>query len=348
MNNLTFQSVIQITKQRDNESLDRSLMTALAENLPLRIISLFKLTNEIDDISLEPALCLSVRSEGNNKTSLQWDEVLDETTHSKSLKTCIADRKKIVYRNSDHQLFNFYPIVCEEKIVGAIEICAPEDLNHKQELIDNLIQVYGNCLFHINKSERDKLTGLLNRHSFETKFKRLITNQQVKQRLAFEHKTANKHRQLAADSFAWLAIFDIDHFKRVNDQYGHVCGDEVLLKLSQKMKAFFRSSDLLFRFGGEEFVVILEPIPQEMAQRTLERFREKIEKSVFPLVENITTSGGYIKITDADYPTAFIERADQALYHAKSNGRNKICNYELLVDSGELPEPKEIGGVDLF
>ncbi|MDH5551988.1 MAG: GGDEF domain-containing protein [Nitrosomonas sp.] len=253
-----------------------------------------------------------------------------------------------MHRNSDHQLFIFYPLVCEEKIVGAIEICASEDLNHEQELIDSLIQVYGNCLFHINKSERDKLTGLLNRHSFETKFKRLIATQQAKQRSAFEQKTAYEHRVFNPDSFAWLAIFDIDHFKRVNDQFGHVCGDEVLLKLSQKMKSFFRSSDLLFRFGGEEFVVILEPIPHEMAQRTLERFREKVEESVFPLVENITTSGGYIKITDADYPAVFIERADQALYHAKSSGRNKICNYELLVDSGELPKPKEIGGVDLF
>lgn len=73
--------------------------------------------------------------------------------------------------------------------------------------------------------------------------------------MAFEHKITNKYRKQSNDSFAWLAIFDIDYFKRVNDQYGHVCGDEVLLNLPQKMKSFFRSSDLLFRFGGEEFVL---------------------------------------------------------------------------------------------
>ena len=114
------------------------------------------------------------------------------------------------------------------------------------------------------------------------------------------------------------------------------------------MKSFFRSSDLLFRFGGEEFVVILEPIPHEMAHRTLEIFRGEIEKSVFPLAKKITISGGYIKITDADHPMAYIERADQALYYAMSHGCNNVCNYELLVSSGELPQPKELGTVDLF
>ncbi|MDH5551987.1 MAG: hypothetical protein OEX82_01500 [Nitrosomonas sp.] len=91
MNKLTFQSVIQITKQRDNESLDRSLAIAFAENLPLKIISLFKLTNEVDDISLEPALCLSVSGDGQNKTR---DEALKVTAHNKSLKACVTDRKK--------------------------------------------------------------------------------------------------------------------------------------------------------------------------------------------------------------------------------------------------------------
>lgn len=85
-----------------------------------------------------------------------------------------------------------------------------------------------------------------------------------------------------------------------------------------------------------------------MAHRTIERFREEIKKSVFPLAKKITISGGYIKITDADYPVAFIERADQALYYAKSHGRNNVCDYELLVNSGELPKPKELGTVELF
>ncbi len=348
MTNKILQSVINITKQREIESLDRSLLSSLAEHLPCKVISLFKLRGETKTNNLEKILSLSVQNESDNEFVLLWNNESEIVSYNKSLDECLSNRKNLTYRDSDNQLFYVSPLFCDETIIGVLEICAKEGSSNAQELIDELTQIYGNCLFHINKSERDKLTGLLNRHSFDTKFRRLIKDQQIKQRLAFERRVANKYRKLSDNSFAWLAIYDIDHFKRVNDQYGHVCGDEVLLKLSQKMKSFFRSSDLLFRFGGEEFLVILEPIPHEMAHRTLERFREKIEESTFPLVKKITISGGYIKITDGDYPMAFIERADQALYYAKSHGRNKVCNYESLVNSGELSKAKELGSVDLF
>lgn len=349
MNNKILQSIIKITEQRDVETLDHGLITALAENLPLKSITLFKLDNQTTKDSLEQVISLSIQSNEKNEAIYSWNDETSAASDNHYAETCLSDRQSASYPNiHDNQVNHLFPLISDHHIIGVLELVSHQDLMNQKELVNDLIKIYGNCLFFINKSERDKLTGLLNRHSFDTKVRRLIKTQQTKQRLAFENKTANEHRRQSAESFAWLAIFDIDHFKRVNDQYGHVCGDEVLLKLSQKMKDFFRSSDLLFRFGGEEFVVILEPIPYVMAQRTLERFREKIESSVFPLVKTITTSGGYIKITDADYPTAFIERADQALYYAKSHGRNNICNYELLVNRGELPKPKELGAVDLF
>lgn len=114
------------------------------------------------------------------------------------------------------------------------------------------------------------------------------------------------------------------------------------------MKAFFRNSDLLFRFGGEEFVIILEPTSPEMAKQTLEQFCKKIADSNFPLIENITISGGYVKVTDLNYPVTFIEHADQALYFAKKNGRNCMHSYELLVEQGKLPNPIEKGEIELF
>ena len=114
------------------------------------------------------------------------------------------------------------------------------------------------------------------------------------------------------------------------------------------MKAFFRSSDLLFRFGGEEFLIILEPIPHEMAERMLELFRNKVANSNFPLIEKITISGGYVKINNLHYSIDFIEKADQALYYAKNNGRNCIYNYELLVEKGELLAQIKSGNIEIF
>lgn len=349
MNNKILQSVIKITEQQDVESLDQSLVKALAENLSLKTINLYKLVNETSKDNLEQVISLSIQRNKEDEAIYCWDDKINTVSNNHYLNTWLSDRQSAIYpNNQDDQVYSVYPLMSDTKLVGVIEIVSHKGIINDETLINDLIKIYGNCLFFIYKSERDKLTGLLNRQSFDTKFKRLIKNQLNKQREAFENKTGNEHRKQTTNSHAWLAVFDIDHFKRVNDQYGHVCGDEVLLKLSQKMKAFFRSSDLLFRFGGEEFVIILEPIPYEMAERTLERFREKIASNNFPLVNKITVSGGYVKITDADYPTAFIERADQALYYAKSHGRNNVCSYERLVDRGELHKPKEIGAVDLF
>ena len=143
-------------------------------------------------------------------------------------------------------------------------------------------------------------------------------------------------------------ILDIDFFKRVNDEYGHVAGDEVLLRLSQKMKQDFRYTDLLFRFGGEEFVIILEPIPSAMAQATLERFRKNIAEYQFPLVGATTVSIGYAKITENDFPATILGYADKALYFGKEHGRNCVYNYEALIESGELGESSTEGTVDLF
>ena len=143
-------------------------------------------------------------------------------------------------------------------------------------------------------------------------------------------------------------VLDFDGFKQINDTYGHSYGDEVLLILSQKMKQCFRKKDLLFRFGGDEFVIILEPVTLNEAQDVLERFRFTVANHEFPQVGKITISTGFAKICDKDYPPNILEKADKALYFAKENGRNCIHNYEALISDGKLQEQKTSGSIDLF
>ena len=130
---------------------------------------------------------------------------------------------------------------------------------------------------------------------------------------------------------------------------GHLMGDEVLIMLAQVMRHAFRFDDQLFRFGGEEFIALLQPTDQASAQMTLERFRAEVEKTVFSRVGHVTVSVGFSRLMPNDTPTDVIDRADEALYYAKRHGRNRVDCYEQLIVEGVI-EAKEIakGEVELF
>jgi len=129
----------------------------------------------------------------------------------------------------------------------------------------------------------------------------------------------------------------------INDNYGHLIGDETLLTFSQEIREVFRHTDLITRYGGEEFVVILKDVDAEKAFLVLDRCRRRIEERIFPQVEHITISIGFADVSDDSPPTLALDRADSALYYAKESGRNRVCYYEELVARGELSPIEEKG-----
>jgi diguanylate cyclase (GGDEF)-like protein len=141
---------------------------------------------------------------------------------------------------------------------------------------------------------------------------------------------------------------DIDHFKSINDSHGHLFGDEVLLLASQIMARTLRSSDQLFRFGGEEFVIVLESLAPGGARRAFDRVREAVATHLFPQIGRVTISLGYTQIRPHDVSATCIERADAALYYAKRAGRNDARDYEELVAAGDLARRGAGGDVELF
>lgn len=135
---------------------------------------------------------------------------------------------------------------------------------------------------------------------------------------------------------SWLAILDIDNFECNNDLYGHQTDDEVLQQFARLMEQNSRNTDILFRYEGGEFVVILNGCSRYGARKGLELFRQLIERSIFRHVGKITVSTGYIQLYADDTPAALIDEADKALCHAKEKGRNRIINYhDLLNETGE-------------
>lgn len=125
----------------------------------------------------------------------------------------------------------------------------------------------------------------------------------------------------------YVLMIDLDDFKNINDTYGHVAGDKILIFLSNMLKKSIRDGDRLFRYGGEEFIIILNRIDHEECQVISNRILEQIRhnnliyqgKSL-----SVTVSIGITKFSTEDNPDSFISRADEAMYNAKNNGKNQI------------------------
>lgn len=201
----------------------------------------------------------------------------------------------------------------------------------EREALEQFVKIYVNFIGLLDYSERDSLTGLLNRKTFDEAFDRMLARIPVD--VALE-PPAERRSGRPAEEPRWIGVIDIDHFKRVNDTYGHLFGDEVLLRVANVMKTVFRRTDRLFRFGGEEFVVMLQPTPQEHVFNIFDRFRQTLEKHEFPQIGQITCSLGFTRVDPAAAPTDILGSADQALYFAKEHGRNQTRNFEQLVAEG--------------
>jgi diguanylate cyclase (GGDEF)-like protein len=195
------------------------------------------------------------------------------------------------------------------------------------------LRIYQNYLALIDENAHDKLTGLLNRKTFDDRF---ISILQAARQLKDPVRSLERRQGNVSFISYWLAVIDIDHFKRINDTYGHLYGDEVLLLMANLMRSSFRRKDLLFRYGGEEFVIVLKTASFDETSTVLERFRKTMENYCFPQVGQVTVSIGFTEICDSEIPTMIIERADRALYYVKENGRNQIRNYEQLITLSAL------------
>ena len=121
-----------------------------------------------------------------------------------------------------------------------------------------------------------------------------------------------------------LIFFDIDHFKKINDEYGHKTGDMILIKLAKLVSLEIRKSDTFARWGGEEFAVIMPKINKKTAGEIAEKLREKIEKHDFKFGKKVTCSFGVTQMKTGDTANSIVTRVDEALYKAKNEGRNRV------------------------
>jgi two-component system cell cycle response regulator len=157
----------------------------------------------------------------------------------------------------------------------------------------------------------DPLTGLNNRRFMENHLATMLDNARVRR------------------APLTLMILDIDHFKRVNDTYGHDCGDEVLKSFADRLRGIIRGGDLLCRLGGEEFVIVMPGVNVHAAARIAERARLAIQQEQFVVDKSgrmipVTVSIGLAERDAEGDAGSLYRRADRALYRAKNEGRNRV------------------------
>ncbi|WP_404355909.1 GGDEF domain-containing protein [Methylotuvimicrobium sp. KM1] len=210
-----------------------------------------------------------------------------------------------------------YAMKVEEQQLGELKLMRRQKFS-EQEL--KMIETLLCCLIYplrnatlfqqaMNLAFTDVLTQTRNRSAF---------NDIVRREMRLAHRNGN-HLS--------VVFIDIDHFKSINDNYGHQCGDLALTSIAKWINESIRSSDIVFRYGGEEFVVLLSDTDLDGAELLAERIRQNIENHIFAYgLETIrmTASLGTSTLRGDDTLDEFIDRADQAMYRAKQTGRNRV------------------------
>jgi diguanylate cyclase (GGDEF)-like protein len=336
-----------LTGSRDRDVLDVTLVTALKDLLHPEVVAIYRCVGEEGSQRWLTRAHLTPDDAAATANPL-WAEV-DELPLLESAPdrlACMRCNEVIVVSSLPGQLAHTYlPLDAEHGAVGVLEIQTRSPLNEETlRTTGAVLRVYRNFQGLLDYSERDTLTGLLNRKTFDDCFLRLMA-----QVSAAEYAvTLPQDRRHGSATAVWLGVIDIDHFKRVNDTHGHLIGDEVLLLLGRLLRSSFRYYDHLFRFGGEEFVVLIRCGGAADALGAFERLRRNVERYAFPKVGQVHVSVGVAQLRSGDTPTACFERADKALYFAKQHGRNQVQDFTALVAQGQLVEESRNSDVEFF
>jgi diguanylate cyclase (GGDEF)-like protein len=323
--------MVHMTGHRDHAMLDLSTITAVQEMAGAAQTRMLALLHSGGQDWVRARA--SVRGDHPARVEDQLDTGRGEPLADyPALAGCLAERGASVTEDGNGRSTMWVPIWIGEHAASCVEIVRTEPFNPDVvHMIDGIIGVYRNFFNLLDYSERDSLTSLLNRKTFDDQLARML-NANPEPPLPGQPE----RRQLTAEHEQWLAVVDVDHFKLVNDRFGHLYGDEVLILIANMLQNSFRAHDRVFRFGGEEFVVLLRAVTEQDVGRIIDRFRAAVERHTFPQVGKVTVSIGFTRIRASESPVVTLGHADQALYYAKAHGRNQVCHYDQLVADGLL------------
>jgi len=326
-------AIIGMTEQFNQQLLIKHLATGVGEVTPcsdVKVFDIFNAANEVE-FSVGNIGGAMIRDAQDPQAGRRW---LQE---EEGFVRAVTEKKVIEIPHEDGTKTRLiFPVPGLNHTVGLVSVECNKTNDDNMFLLESLVKIFGNQNFLLTRNERDGLTGLQNRAAFDDRLSRIMGQ------LASDKRNSDERN-------ICLAILDVDHFKEVNDKFGHLFGDEVLLHFAQLMTRTFRYYDQLFRYGGEEFAVLLHNIDIDGAMLVLDRFRMAMENYRIPQIGQRTVSTGVVQIKPNELPPLIIDKADRALYYAKQNGRNQVQAFEHLEAAGKLEQGNiPQGSVELF
>ena len=344
------QHLVEMTGHRDHLRLEVSVLSTLQKLSGIKEVRALELFTDDGQPHIRPRTWVQDGQLVSTDSEAAADPRKEPLEHYPELMQCVTtqgDSALAHPRPGRHTLW--LPVWMHEKVTTCLEITQSRPFSaHKLDVLKGVFLVYQNYQSLLDYSERDALTGLFNRKTFDEQFARnALPGLSSSKPQAAESMISEEVSPTSEPVQNWLAVVDIDHFKQVNDRFGHLYGDEVLILVANILRSSFRSHDRIFRFGGEEFVVLLRNTTLSKAHKVFNRFREAVQEYHFPQVGNVTVSLGFVG-TSRGSPVEILGQADQALYYAKEHGRNQVRFYEDLVSSGELATKVANDDVELF
>lgn len=244
-------------------------------------------------------------------------------SHNSANNISIVVGSRISSIHTNNKLTTKFQLFYKQEFLGEINFASktkftPNKLLELQSYVKLLILPLKNSLLYteaVHATKIDPLTGISNRLC-------------LVQDLQYHFNFSSRYNSPLS-----IIFLDIDYFKKINDQFGHIVGDKILINLADMLKLIVRKSDKVYRFGGEEFVIILEHTNSSGAENLARKLKSFINKKTFyvPVDKteqeyiklNLTISMGISSKNNNDCPESLMNRADSALYVAKNNGRNK-------------------------
>ena len=345
------QNLVEMTGHRDHLRLEVSVLSTLQELSNTTEVRALEVFTDGGATHVRPRTWLQDGELVSTDSEAASDPHREPLHNYPALCQCIEKREIRAKASMQKGRYTLWlPVWMHDKVSTCLEITQSRPFSaHKLDVIQGIFHVYQNYQSLLDYSERDALTGLLNRKTFDEQFSRGPTASMARRArpAATGLADAAPASCCAPPVEQWLAVMDIDHFKQVNDRFGHLYGDEVLILVANILRSSFRSHDRIFRFGGEEFVVLLRSTKLATAHKVFNRFRLAVQEYPFPQVGQVTMSIGFVS-TSRGSPVEILGQADQALYHAKESGRNQVCLYDDLVASGQVAPKVTNDDVELF